>query len=209
MKKVFLISLISLLFANSMSAQKAIATITENCVFKVLEIEDVETIQFVNLEGKTKNCSIDDISALLHKDVIKYYHLQNKYSTELQANEFKKTERYQELYNTMMLDYKLITNGTGYLMYNLRYNNPYDLTNHRFNIKIGTDDLYRYSGNSYLCMKEGLALTYPSAYISRTQQQSSLATNGIFNYYIIKTTAIPEEIALKIENTLRDPYCST
>jgi len=209
MKRLLVIALISMVFANPSFSQKTITSITENCVFKVLENEDVRTIQFINAEGKTQKYSVDEISALLQKDVIKYYKLYNKYSTELQVNEFKKTERYQELYNSMMEDYNIVTKGTGYWMFNMRYNNPYDVKNRCFNIKIGFDDLYRYSASGYLCLKEGVALTYPSTYLSRTQQQSNLATNGVFNYNIVKTTTIPEETALKIEKTLRDPYCST
>ena len=207
MKKVFVL-LISVLLTNGAVAQTTLNSLIGECALGVVENDKMEHFKFINSQGKSVSCSIDDMSALLHKDVVFYFGLEDTYNSELKIKAYKQTEEYKENYSLLMADYNKVTQGKAYLMYNLRYNNKYDVTKRCFLFDIGFDDLYRYSQPGYLCFENGLSLTFPTTYLSRKRQSSSLATNGIYNYNTIKTTTIPETVALKIENEMDDPYCN-
>lgn len=207
MKKVFII-LISIVIANLATAQTTANEAIEGCVFGAMGNEKFEKFGYINSHGEKTTCSFDDIAALLQKDVIGFYGLGDKYNTELKVKAYKQTDDYKDTYETMMEEYDYFTQNKGYVLFNLRYNSNYDVAKRCFFFKIGFDDLYRYSQPNYLCFEKGLALTYPSAYLSRTKQETSLATNGTFNYNILKTTTISEETALKIENEMEKPNCN-
>ena len=207
MKKVFVL-LISVLLTNGAVAQTTLNSLIGECALGVVENDKMEHFKFINSQGKSVSCSIDDMSALLHKDVVFYFGLEDTYNSELKIKAYKQTEEYKENYSLLMADYNKVTQGKAYLMYNLRYNNKYDVTKRCFLFDIGFDDLYRYSQPGYLCFENGLSLTFPTTYLSRKRQSSNLATNGIYNYNALKTTTISEAVALKIENEMDDPYCN-
>lgn len=200
--------LVGIMFANVLSAQTTLNDLIKGCTFSISEYEKMETIEYTNSRDENVNYSIDEIASLLRKDVISYYDLSNKHNTELKIKTYKQTEDYRNKYNTMMQDYNRLTQGKGYLLYNLRYNSNYNVAKHCFMFKIGFDDLYRYAQPGYLCFENGIALTYPAAYLSRTKQNTNLATNGAYNYNILKTTTISEATASKIENEMENPYCN-
>ena len=207
MKKV-LIVLISTLLANGVAAQTTFNSLIGSCSLGVIENDKMEHFKFINSQGKSVSCSIDEMYALLRKDVVSYFGLEDTYNSELKIKAYKQTEEYKNNYSLLMADYNKVTQGKAYLMYNLRYNKKYDVTKHCFLFDIGFDDLYRYSQPGYLCFENGLALTFPTAYLSRKRQSSNLATNGIYNYNTLKTTTISEAMALKIEDEMDDPYCN-
>ena len=203
-----LVLMISIIFAITSFAQKSVNDLIKDCVFYVVENERMESIEYIDSNGDNVTCSLDDIASLLRKDVITFFELQDKYNTELKIKTFKQTEEYNEYYKELISDYNIITQGKGYLMYNLRYNNSYNTAKRCFQFKIGFDDLYKYSQPNYICFEQGISLSYPTAYLTRTTQRTSLASNGIYNYNILKTTTIPEATALKIENEMENPYCN-
>lgn len=207
MKKI-LVLLICILFANVLIAQVTFKNLVKDCQFAVVGNEKYDKFGYFNSHGEKVTCTLDDMVSLLRKDLIAYYGLGNRYNTELKVKAYKQTDDYQDTYETMMEEYNFFTQGKGYLLYNLRYNSNYDTAKRCFLFKIGFDDLYKYSQPNYLCFEKGLVLTYPNAYLSRTTQNTNLASNGIFNYNILKTTVIPEEKALKIENEMESPNCN-
>lgn len=207
MKKIVVL-LVSFLFANAMSAQVTYKSYVKDCVFKLKEWDKMKTFEYINSHGEKASCSLDEMAALLRKDVIGYYGLGDKYDTDLKVSMYKKTDDYQDTYETMMEEYNYFTQGKGYLLFNLRYNSDYDVVKRCFIFKIGFDDLYRYSQPGYLCFEEGIALTYPAAYLSRNNRTSNLSTNGSYHDNLVKTTVIPEETALKIEDEMKNPYCN-
>lgn len=207
MKKI-IVSIISFLFAHVVVAQTTLKDLLKDCTFAAVGTEKYEKFGYINSHGEKTTCTFDDMAALLRKDVIGYYGLGDKYNTELKVKAYKQTDDYRDTYETMMEEYKLFTQGKGYILYNLRYNSNYDVAKRCFMFKIGFDDLYRYSQPHYLCFEKGFSLIYPTAYLTRTKQETNLATNGTYNYNILKTTVIPEETALKIENEMEDPNCN-
>ena len=207
MKKI-IVSMISILFSHVVIAQTTLKDCIKDCTFAAVGTEKFEKFGYINSHGEKTTCTFDDMAALLRKDVIGYYGLGDKYNTELKIKTYKQTDDYRDSYETMMEEYKFFTQGKGYILFNLRYNSNYDVAKRCFMFKIGFDDLYRYSQPNYLCFEKGLSLTYPTAYLTRSKQETNLATNGTFNYNILKTTIIPEEIALKIEKEMENPYCN-
>jgi hypothetical protein len=206
--KKSIVLLITVLYSIGAFPQTTLNDILKGCIFGSVENDKIEHFKYINSHGEKATCSIDDMAALLRKDVVAYYGLGDKYNTELKIKTFKQTDDYNDTFETLMEEYNYFTQGKGYVMYNLRYNSDYDTAKRCFLFKVGFDDMYRYSKPGYLCFGGGLSLTYPSAYLSRTRQESQYATNGIYNYNILKTTIIPEATALKIENEMENPYCN-
>ncbi len=200
--------LLVILFVNLSFAQTTFKSLTKDCVFRLAEWDKMKTFEYISSHGEKATNTLDQMAALLRKDVIGYYGLYDQYDTDLKISMYKKTDDYRDTYETMMEEYNYFTQGSGYLLYNLRYNSNYDVAKRCFIFKIGFDDLYRYVKPGYLCFEEGIALTYPSAYLSRNKMNAQYATNGIYYQNLVKTTVIPEETALKIEEEMKDPYCN-
>ena len=121
MKKFFIL-LISTLLANGVAAQTALNSLIGSCALGVIENDKMEHFRFINSQGKSVSCSIDEMYALLRKDVVSYFGLEDTYNSELKIKAYKQTEEYKNNYSLLMADYNKVTQGKAYLMYNLRYN---------------------------------------------------------------------------------------
>ena len=197
MKKVFLISLISLLFAHSMLAQKTIETITSDCHLQFFP-DNQEFI--ITTEEEDFTFTLEAMYNIMQKDVIKSFGLQEKYDTELKVNMFKKTAEYQELYESLCYEYDIITTfNKGYVLIKFDKETHYDLQKRCFNIKIKFDNNYLCSTPNYYSFGGGIALTYPSSYITFKKVANPWNYFGQDVFNILKTITIPEETALMIE----------
>ncbi|MBR6439409.1 MAG: hypothetical protein IKS65_09575 [Bacteroidales bacterium] len=131
MKKLFLIALISIVFANSMYSQQTITSITDGCRIKFFpdKKEFVFTSDEEEFSEEVFRFPLETASACLKKDVIKFYGLQKKYDTELKVSMFKKTDEYQELYENLCYYYEAMTNPNikGYFFIQLDKETKYDL----------------------------------------------------------------------------------
>ena len=73
----------------------------------------------------------------MDKDLFSYFDLNDKYSTQLQKNVYKKTADYAELSEELNSDYAYITHSYLYVLKNLRYNTNYDVDKKCFYFRLG------------------------------------------------------------------------
>ena len=81
--------------------------------------------------GKIDKCfgssiSIEYFKRLLDNDIVGYYDLEDKYKTDLQKEELKKTMEYKSLVQNFKEEQECVKNSYFCILYNLRYNKPYN-----------------------------------------------------------------------------------
>ena len=101
MKKV-LIVLISTLLDNGVAAQTTFNSLIGSCSLGVIENDKMEHFKFINSQGKSVSCSIDEMYALLRKDVVSYFGLEDTYNSELKIKAYKQTEEYKNNYSLLI-----------------------------------------------------------------------------------------------------------
>ena len=201
MKKVFIL-LVGILFANIVSAQVTLKSLTKDC-FISFYLDDIQGVfKFKNEYGETVKCSTDNMAAILRKDAIAYYGLDEQYNTPLKLSAYKKTDDYLDMTERIGEEYNVMTQNKTYFLYSLANNNPYDLAKHCFNFKINFDNIAKCSTPNYFSMGGGLALTFPSTYMTYKKVPTNENNFGYWQYNILRTPTISEETALKIEENL-------
>ena len=201
MKKIVVL-LISILFANGAFAQITLQSITKDCIAS-FNPNDKE-FKFRNENGKLVTRSTDEIAALLRKDVIGYFDLSDKYDTPLKTSAFKKSEEYATLVSRINKECDSIMQNKSYMLYSLYNNSPYDMAKHCFNFKIDFDNLAKCSTPGYFSFGGGLALTFPTSYMTYKKIATNENIYGYKNYNILKTPTISEETALRIEENMNN-----
>ena len=200
--KNILVLLISIFFANYAYSQTTLKSLTKDCFISFSPDNRLEEFKFINEYGEWVECSTANMAALLRKDVIAYYGLEDKYDTPLKISAYKKTDDYQDMVERIGEEYYVMTQKKSYMLYSLAHNNPYDMAKHCFNFKINFDNIAKCSTPNYFSFGGGLALTFPSAYMTYKKVATDENSYGYWQFNILRTPIIPEETALKIEENL-------
>lgn len=158
-------------------------------------------------EDEYNICKVVQVASLMNKDVFGYFGLNQKYETPLQKNAFKKTEEYATYLSELNYDYSCLSTSKFYILYNLRYNTAYDIDKKSFIFRIGVLDWQRTNQSGYIGFGKNICTTFPTnkLNIKRTREYN----NELYAYQYIQIPIADEDLALKIEEDMSNPYCST
>lgn len=213
MRKKFL--LLTATFLLSLSVGTSTAQISQ----KQLSYEDIvnecykidcETGKFYfsgGSEDEYNICTVEQVVSLINKDIFGYFKLNQKYKTPLQKNAFKKTEEYTNYLSIFDYDYSCLATSKFYILYNLRYNTAYDIDKKSFIFRIGILDWQRTNQSGYIGLGKNICTTFPANKLNIKKKREY---NGeLYSYQYIQIPVADEELALKIEGDMSNPYCST
>lgn len=175
-----------------------------------IDIEDDEVVIPAYPMETTRK--IEYLAYLLEKDLFSYFDLNEEYPTQLQKNAFKKTDEYSNYLEQLNADYKSTISEKFYILYNLRYNKPYDTNKKCFQFDLGviasgTTKLAGYIGLSSNSSPASVCITFPQNRLTIKKE----LTYDRSDYWLSQYIRIPirsEELALKIEKEIANPYCS-
>ena len=158
-------------------------------------------------EDEYNVCRVDQVASLMNKDVFGYFGLNQKYETPLQKNAFKKTEEYANYLSQLNYDYSCLSTSKFYILYNLRYNEAYSIDKKSFIFRIGVLDWQRTNQSGYIGFGKNICTSYPAnkLNIKKTREYN----NELYAYQYIQIPITDEDLALKIEEDMSNPYCST
>lgn len=158
-------------------------------------------------EDEYNICKVEQVASLINKDVFGYFGLNQKYETPLQKNAFKKTQEYATYLSELNYDYSCLSTSKFYILYNLRYNTAYDIDKKSFIFRIGVLDWQRTNQSGYIGFGNNICTTFPpnKLNIKRTREYN----NELYAYQYIQIPIADENLALKIEKDMSNPYCST
>jgi hypothetical protein len=158
-------------------------------------------------EDEYNICKVDQVASLMNKDVFGYFGLNQKYETPLQKNAFKKTEEYTNYLSQLNYDYSCLSTSKFYMLYNLRYNSEYDIDKKSFIFRVGVLDWQRTSQSGYIGFGKNISTSFPAnkLNIKKTREYN----NELYAYQYIQIPIADEDLALKIEEDMSNPYCST
>lgn len=150
---------------------------------------------------------VEQVASLMNKDVFGYFRLNQKYKTSLQKNVFKKTEEYANYLSQLNYDYSCLSASKFYILYNLRYNHAYDIDKKSFIFRISVLDWQRTSQPGYIGFGKNICISFPTnkLNIKKTREYN----NELYAYQYIQIPIADEDLALKIEKDMFNPYCST
>lgn len=151
--------------------------------------------------------SVEQVASLMQKDVFGYFGLNQKYSTPLQKSAFSKTEEYTNYMSEIDYHHSYIFDSKFYILYNLRYNSEYDINKKSFIFRIGVLDWQRTNQLGYIGFGKNICTSYPAnkLNIKKTREYN----NELYAYQYIQIPVAEEDLALKIEKDMSNPYCST
>jgi hypothetical protein len=163
------------------------------------------------LSGGSENeyniCTVEQVVSLINKDIFGYFKLNQKYKTPLQKNAFKKTEEYTNYLSIFDYDYSCLATSKFYILYNLRYNTAYEIDKKSFIFRIGILDWQRTNQSGYIGLGKNICTTFPADKLNIKKKREY---NGeLYSYQYIQIPIADEELALKIEGDMSNPYCST
>mgnify|MGYP001244338596 CR=1 FL=1 len=207
--------LLTATFLLSLSAGTSTAQISQ----KQLSYEDIvnecykidcETGKFY-LSGGSEDeyniCTVEQVVSLMNKDLFGYFKLNQKYKTPLQKNAFKKTEEYTNYLSIFDYDYSCLSTSKFYILYNLRYNTAYDINQKSFIFRVGVLDWQRTNQSGYIGLGKNICMTFPANKLNIKKKREY---NGeLYSYQYIQIPIADEELALRIEEDISNPYCST
>lgn len=158
-------------------------------------------------EDEYNICKVDQVASLMNKDVFGYFGLNQKYETPLQKNAFKKTEEYANYLSQLNYDYSCLSDSKFYILYNLRYNNAYDVDKKSFIFRIGVLDWQRTNQSGYIGFGKNICTSFPTnkLNVKRTREYN----DELYAYQYAQIPIADEDLALKIEEDMSNPYCST
>jgi hypothetical protein len=149
----------------------------------------------------------DKLIAIINKDAISFFDLNEKYNTDLKKQAFKKTAEYTEsILPSFNKICQKVKNKNFYVLYNLCGNSAYNTTKRNFSFSIGINDYNTTRTAGYIGLGNLFCTTYPSGYLSVKKTRTS--AGDYFHSQYVSTPKISEDIALKIENSMENPYCS-
>lgn len=151
---------------------------------------------------------LERLVSLLENDLFGYFDIADKFKTNLQKSAYAKTPEYAELNAEFSQRNKEMKDATFYIPFNLRYNKPYDTTNKRFAFSIGATDYDITNLQGYIGFGNNVCTTYPTSRMTRSKTR----TRDGLHYYIsdfVQTPKVSEELALRIEKDMDNPYCET
>lgn len=177
----------------------------------------IENKAFINIDKETvllptageywETQSLKKLRAILGNDLFYYFDLSDEYSTQLQRQTFEKSEEYtQNLLPAFNKIKQSVKNAKFYTLFNLRYNESYDVSKRCFHFRIGVNDYNTTTTSGYIGLGNCFCITYPSTRTKITKSRTSYGDYFLQQY--LTSPTIPEEIALRIEKEIEDPYCS-
>lgn len=158
-------------------------------------------------EDEYNICKVDQVASLMNKDVFGYFGLNQKYETPLQKNAFKKTEEYTNYLSLLNYDYSCLSASKFYILYNLRYNSEYDIDKKSFIFRVGVLDWQRTSQSGYIGFGKNICTSFPTNKLNIKKEREY--NNELYAYQYIQIPIANEDLALKIEEDMSNPYCST
>lgn len=195
-----LILSISYLYVSSQSSYESLI---KNKAFVDIERETVLLPSGDYWEYQSLNKLID----ILNNDLFSFFDLEEDYYTPLKKQNFIKTTEYQDSilprFNQIV---EKVKNAKFYALYNLRYNKPYDVSKHCFHFSIGVNDYNTTKTVGYIGLGHCFCVSYPTNLTKIVKNRTNYG--DYFLQQFITTPTIPENVALKIENELENPYCS-
>lgn len=165
------------------------------------------TFERINvMTGEKESEDVLKAIQIFNLDAFNYYGFNEKYTSDLQKETFMKSKEYAEYLEYIKYDLDEIKNETYYILYNLRYNNKYDVNKRAFLFTLGQYDWQKSQSQGYITIgKHGICATFP---VNRTKITSR---NSYYNeIYVEQHITIPisnTEAAIQIEKAIDDPYC--
>lgn len=151
--------------------------------------------------------SVEQVASLMQKDVFGYFGLNQKYSTPLQKSAFSKTEEYTNYMSEIDYHHSYIFDSKFYILYNLRYNQAYDLNKKAFVFHIMILDFLRTNQIGYLGFGKNINTSLPPNILMVKKERWQ--DGELYANQYIKIPIADENLALKIEEDMTNPYCST
>lgn len=151
--------------------------------------------------------SVEQVASLMQKDVFGYFRLNQKYSTPLQKSAFSKTEEYANYMSEIDYHYSYIFDSKFYILYNLRYNEAYDLNKKAFVFHVMILDFLRTNQAGYLGFGKNINTSLPPNILMVKKERWQ--DGELYANQYIKIPIADENLALKIEEDMDNPYCST
>ncbi|MFR9509915.1 MAG: hypothetical protein SNH07_09240 [Rikenellaceae bacterium] len=197
------IAIYSIVFCLNAYSQESYENLLKQCG----EI-DVESGKFTLLNGsRSESYNRQKMVSLINKDVFGFFSLNNEYKTELQRASFSQTAEYQKYMTTINHHHSYIFGNKFYILYNLRYNNAYDVNNKSFTFDISTVDYNRTRLSNYIGFGNNICTTFPS---NKLNTKRVRAYNGeLYAHHYINIPISDTNLALKMEKDMENPYCST
>lgn len=158
-------------------------------------------------EGDYEIRSVEQVASLMQKDVFGYFRLNQKYSTPLQKSAFSKTEEYANYMSEIDYHYSYIFDSKFYILYNLRYNEAYDLNKKAFVFHVMILDFLRTNQAGYLGFGKNINTSLPPNILMVKKERWQ--DGELYANQYIKIPIADENLALKIEEDMANPYCST
>jgi len=149
--------------------------------------------------GETITIPFSKLVAILNKDVVKYFGLEEKYNSELKVSVFSKTEEYKPYLKDLLVLRNYALNSYFYFSKELGCYNKYNLNNKSFLLVAFTEKKGFY--NSNYIQFDDLCILKPSFF-----KYNDYVKFGGTNYFQNQDIFIPvvdESIALDIENNCR------
>lgn len=125
--KAILAILISFICGANVFAQKTYDDIISECY--QIDAKNGKIYLSGGNEDEYEIRKVEQVVALMRKDVFAYFGLNQKYSTPLQKSTFSKTDEYTNYMSVIDYHHSYIFDSKFYILYNLRYNQAYDLNN--------------------------------------------------------------------------------
>jgi hypothetical protein len=214
MKRILLFILVSLFLLNNAYGQTKIKSVWgqksyDDIISECYQI-DVPNGKFYLSGGNEyeyETRTVEQVASLIKKDVFGYFGLNQKYSTPLQKSAFAKTEEYANYMSEIDYHRSYIFDSKFYILYNLRYNEAYDLNKKAFVINIMVLDFLRTNQTGYLGFGKNINTLFPT---NRLNVKKGRESNGeVYAKQYIQIPITDENLALKVEKDMSNPYCST
>ena len=171
---------------------------------------DIEegTIERLNeMEGEKMPEPVSSFIHILNLDAFNYYGFNEKYTSDLQRETFKKSKEYAEYLGYIKQDRDEIIANKYYVFYNLRYNNKYDVSKRAFVFRLGLYDWQRTHTSGYVTLgKKGISVSYPASRTKFTSRRDYY--NELYVEQLITIPFNNDEAAIQVEKEIDNPYCS-
>ncbi len=203
--RTILIVLIAFACNTTVFAQKSYDDIINECY--QIDAKSGKVYLSGGNEDEYEACTINQVASLMEKDVFGYFGLNQTYNTPLQKSAFAKTEEYANYMSEIDYHNSYIFDSNFYILYNLRYNQAYDLNKKAFIFRIMVLDFQKTNQVGYLGFGNNINVLLPTNIFNVNKERES---NGeLYSKQYIQIPIADEDVALKIENDMSSPYCST
>lgn len=203
--RAILAILITFICGTNSFAQKSYDDIISECY--QIDAENGKIYMFGGNEDEYEIRRVEQVVALMRKDVFGYFGLNQKYSTPLQKSAFSKTEEYTNYMSVIDYHHSYIFDSKFYILYNLRYNQAYNLNKKAFVFRVMILDFLKTNQAGYLGFGKNINTSLPSNMLMVKKERWQ--DGELYANQYIQIPIADENLALKIEGDMANPYCST